>query len=75
MKSQSNDGSQDPDADRLLTAEQVASWLNIDRRSVYTLDLHRVKIGKRRVRFEFRDVQDFITKQRALPKKSRRKTQ
>jgi len=48
------------DAERLLTAEEVAEWLQVPTKSVYELSLPRIRIGTRRIRWRPADIRTFI---------------
>ncbi len=54
----------------LLTAADVASSLGVSRGRVYELEIPRVRISKRSVRFRRRDVADFIENHREPPGQS-----
>lgn len=48
------------DPEPLLTAEEVAEVLRVPRDAVYEMEIPRVRIGKRRVRWRPADVREFI---------------
>lgn len=48
------------DPEPLMTAEQVAEYLQVPTKSVYDLSIPRVRIGQRRVRWRPDDVRAFI---------------
>lgn len=48
------------DPEPLLTAEEVAAKLRVPKKSVYDLNIPRVRIGQRRIRWRPADVQEFI---------------
>ena len=54
----------------LLTAAAVASWLGVSRGRVYELEIPRVRISKRSIRFRRCDVTDFIENRREPPGQS-----
>lgn len=45
---------------RLLDAADVAEKLQLDRKQVYNLDIPRVRLTDRRVRWRLRDVEAYI---------------
>ena len=48
------------DEERLLTAAQVASVLQVPRKSVYELPIRRIRLGPRRVRWRWMDIEAFL---------------
>ena len=50
------------DVEPLLTAAQVARWLNVKTRSVYELPLPQVRISMRSLRWRRADVRDHIAR-------------
>lgn len=55
------------DPEPLLTAEDVADLLKVPKKSVYNLEIPRVRISKRRVRWRPADVRDFIDRRVTQP--------
>lgn len=50
--------------DRLLTPEEVASWLQVTPKQVLRLPMPRRKLGRRTVRYDRADVQGWLDAQR-----------
>lgn len=51
-------------ADEFLTADELADWLRIKRKSVYSLPIPRQPVG-RRVRYRRADVERYLRAQEA----------
>lgn len=50
--------------DPLLTATQVATWLRVHPKTVYTLGIPRIVLGRRSVRWRWSDVKAFAERRR-----------
>lgn len=61
------------DADRLLTAEEVAQRLSIPTKRVYELDIRVVKLGQKTYRWRLGDVEEYIRTHSTSPRTARRK--
>jgi hypothetical protein len=43
----------------LLTAKQAAAWLAVSERTLRALQLRKVHVGKRAIRYDVRDLQQY----------------
>jgi hypothetical protein len=48
------------DVETLLTASELAGWLQMDRDEVYLLPIPRIRLSKRRLRWRLDDVRAFL---------------
>lgn len=48
------------DEERLLTARELADWLQLPPKSIYELPIPRIVLGPRRIRWRPEDVRDFL---------------
>lgn len=44
----------------VLTAEEVAAWLQVGEATVYRLPIRRIQVGERTTRYLAKDVYDFL---------------